>query len=245
MSDFLDRLATRAIGDGLLMPRLPSLFEPLAVAPLGSAAMEAFDPPPRSHALPPAIEATAGERGRTTSASVETAPSRASAPATMGNAPASSNGSPARPDVPAQTVAKRSGAGEALQPAPGTHDHAATVSRLEVAQRHEPRITSADAAAPSPSTQRGALLPPPSPVFAASRSNHQPSEHGHGTGAARSRNALADHSGTGPTEPIVHVSIGRLEVRASASSAAPPRRRDGPRPDSLDDYLRQRGKSPP
>ena len=42
-------------------------------------------------------------------------------------------------------------------------------------------------------------------------------------------------------EPVVHVSIGRLEVRASPAAAPAPPRRDMPAPRSLDDYLRQRG----
>ncbi|MEY2159914.1 hypothetical protein [Rhodanobacter sp. FW106-PBR-LB-2-11] len=53
--------------------------------------------------------------------------------------------------------------------------------------------------------------------------------------------AQAGHGGAAASKPAVHVSIGRLEVRAAPPASAPPRRRDGPQPGSLDDYLRQRG----
>jgi hypothetical protein len=45
-------------------------------------------------------------------------------------------------------------------------------------------------------------------------------------------------------ESVVHVTIGRLEVRAAPAPAAPPRHSSGPRPTSLDDYLRQRSGGP-
>ncbi len=47
-------------------------------------------------------------------------------------------------------------------------------------------------------------------------------------------------------EPVVHVSIGRLEVRATPSPAKnAAHRQDAPRSSPLDDYLRQRGKASP
>ena len=68
----------------------------------------------------------------------------------------------------------------------------------------------------------------------------------------RSIHAAAMHTlatparpGSSSGEPVVHVSIGRLEVRAAPVAATPTRRRDGPQPSSLDDYLRQRGKASP
>jgi hypothetical protein len=41
--------------------------------------------------------------------------------------------------------------------------------------------------------------------------------------------------------PEVHVSIGRLEVRAAPMPAVRSPRRDAPAQNGLDDYLRQRG----
>lgn len=47
-------------------------------------------------------------------------------------------------------------------------------------------------------------------------------------------------------ETVVHVSIGRIEVRAAPVASTPSRRREEPRPTRLDDYLRQRnGKGAP
>ncbi len=51
---------------------------------------------------------------------------------------------------------------------------------------------------------------------------------------------------SGTHEPVVHVSIGRLEVRATPSPGkAVAHRQDAPRSSPLDDYLRQRGKASP
>jgi hypothetical protein len=43
----------------------------------------------------------------------------------------------------------------------------------------------------------------------------------------------------------VHVSIGRLEVRAAPTNATAPRHAAAARPSALDDYLRQRGGTTP
>lgn len=58
----------------------------------------------------------------------------------------------------------------------------------------------------------------------------------------RVRAAHVENRNEASSESVVHVSIGRLEVRAAPPvTGVPPLRRDGPRPGSLDDYLRQRG----
>ena len=66
-------------------------------------------------------------------------------------------------------------------------------------------------------------------------------------GPCRTGDLAAPRSGKAEAagEPIVHVSIGRLEVRAMPAAAPPARRREAPQPSSLDDYLRQRGKGTP
>jgi hypothetical protein len=43
-----------------------------------------------------------------------------------------------------------------------------------------------------------------------------------------------------PPAPTIHVTIGRVEVRATAPAAPPPQRRPAPRRMSLDEYLTQR-----
>jgi hypothetical protein len=85
-------------------------------------------------------------------------------------------------------------------------------------------------------------LPAPAPVFAATIT--APARSG-GAVAARAAAARTEGKADAAGEPVVHVSIGRLEVRAAPVAAASPRRRDGPQPSSLDDYLRQRGKVSP
>lgn len=247
MSDFLDRLATRAIGgEGLLMPRLPSLFEPLAGASAGPSTTAAFDAPVRAGSMLPVAEAIAGEHVRAASPVAEPAtPARPNAHATMADAPSALTQPPAPSATPATTVARRPPRTESLLPSPRMRDRADRALRPAIKGRHDASVTSSDPIAPSPPVQRGVLLPPPSPVFASSRASSQPAEPGRGSAAARSRHVLADRPVAVPSEPVVHVSIGRLEVRATASSPAPPRRRDEPRPDSLDDYLRKRGKASP
>lgn len=91
----------------------------------------------------------------------------------------------------------------------------------------------------------GALLPAPVPVFATTGGTPAPVRPGHAAAMHSTRNAQADHGNRAGSEPVVHVSIGRLEVRAAPAAAAPPRRREEAQPSSLDDYLRQRGKASP
>jgi hypothetical protein len=92
-------------------------------------------------------------------------------------------------------------------------------------------------AAPAPV---GSLLSPSAPVFATPRIA-PPRERVDHASAIRPRVASVEGRAAPASEPIVHVSIGRLEVRAAPAAAAPARRRDEPRPASLDDYLRHRG----
>ncbi|HEY8682806.1 MAG TPA: hypothetical protein VIM06_06500, partial [Rhodanobacter sp.] len=111
----------------------------------------------------------------------------------------------------------------------------------------QPRQTRITVEQPEPAAlshpANGALLPASTPVFGTARVADAP---GRSNQAAAMRTLAAP---TGPSnsssEPVVHVSIGRLEVRAAPASVTPPRRRDGPQPSSLDDYLRQRGKASP
>ncbi|HEY9237807.1 MAG TPA: hypothetical protein VIP10_03105, partial [Burkholderiaceae bacterium] len=81
MSDFLDRLAARAIGsETALAPRLPSLFEPLQRAPIMSLADAGETPPDRREAAP-AIHAVPVETP-TSAAPASTSAQPAAAPVT-------------------------------------------------------------------------------------------------------------------------------------------------------------------
>ncbi|HUW53010.1 MAG TPA: hypothetical protein VMV99_06305 [Rhodanobacter sp.] len=251
MSDFLDRLVGRAIGsEPLLAPRLPSLFEPLqrapimplsddgetsalqreavpastaalAVAPLRSPHAPAIALTDTSHAAPAAVAPMAA----LTPVQVAASTSRTVVPPAPIAAPAPSS------------VVERS----VESPAP-PHPAEAFVP-LQPVQPRQTRIAAKQQEAPAPPhSSNGALLPVSSPVFGAARTADAPSRSIH---AAAIRTLAAQAGAGSPSgEPVVRVSIGRLEVRA-APAAAPPRRRDGPRPGSLDDYLRQRGKVSP
>jgi hypothetical protein len=138
----------------------------------------------------------------------------------------------------------------AASPARGkATDHASAVPTVERATAtpspvspRQSRVVSARPETASTPAPNGALLPAPAPVFAATSALSTRSGR---TATARTATARAESIAAATSEPVVHVSIGRLEVRAAPVAAALPRRRDGPQPASLDDYLRQRGKATP
>jgi hypothetical protein len=243
MSDFLDRLAARAIGsETALMPRLPSLFEPLQRAPIMPLADEGEAPPdwreaaPAVHAMP--VEAPTSAASASTSVQPAAAPvtsiehgvaavSASAAASAAQHASALSTVSaraftPAVDRPAAPSVSARPAMPAAPLPVPPRRTRVAP-DRLETAQTP---------------VSNGALLPSPVPVFAATPAASAWSGR---AVAARAAAARAEGQASAAGEPVVHVSIGRLEVRAAPIAADLPRRRDGPQPSSLDDYLRQRG----
>jgi len=246
MSDFLDRLALKAIGgDGLLAPRLPSLFEPAAAAPVIAPMASAVETTAGNHApvrddIPPSPTASRPELRSLDGTPPKTPPVAAIPPPAADRppsvtAPVAELVPPApRPphrddDRPIESPVRHTDHSLAPQPAPRR--------QVQAGPRH-PTI-------PWPSRPpRGALLASASPVFAAPRSFTSAGAPDTRAGNARSRAALASGPTQGAGEPVVHVSIGRLEVRAAPAAASPSRHRDQPRPTSLDDYLRQRGKTP-
>lgn len=244
VNDFLDRVTAKAIGnEAMLTPRLPSLFEPQA-ASMMPATLEtsAIEEQKSARAAPDA--AIAALRG----AAIERGPSALQP--RLNEA--------ARKQESSQPDAKRSTSRVAPQPAiediavdrtaqPATTEH----TRLNATPREpvEPSVSrvareSLTASTMARHAETGVLLPPAKPVFVSTRNL--------GDLPARAAEAMYSRS-VGPTqhraeqsEPVVHVSIGRLEVRAAPNNATPPARRsDAPRPSSLDDYLRQRGKAVP
>lgn len=253
MSDFLDRLTARAVGgEATLAPRLPSLFEPAQHAPILPPANDGTEALQRRNAMPSSEAAPAATPLRPPHA---TSPVQAEAlrPAPIAQ-PAAQMPTPRATSVPAQappaalpamspttpTTAMPTVARDGVpQPGPA---HAASAAATPV-QALQTRIAATHAAAePVPG---GSLLPPPAPVFAMPRSAPEPAQAGHAA-ALRLRAAQAANPVVAATrEPVVHVSIGRIEVRAAPAATTPARRRDEPRPTSLDDYLRQRGKATP
>jgi hypothetical protein len=248
MSDFLGRLAAKAIGsDAMLMPRLPSLFEPLQHAP-----------------IMPSLSADADAQGRHDDSVVQAIappvattvqPSPASSRSESDIASTSSGRVPlpaasfevvhmTRNDVqPVANIAAPASPSTDDQPAtPSVRRHQAEASAPTPVQPQRTRVASEQhGSAIPPRTPAGTLLPTPALMLPAARAMDMPNPASRAS-ASRARAAPSGNMRDGGSSaPVVHVSIGRLEVRAAPTSAAPARRRDGPQPSSLDDYLRQRG----
>ena len=237
MSDFLDRLAARAIGsETALSPRLPSLFEPLQRAPIMPPADAGELPPDRREAAP-AIHAVPVE----TPTSV--------APASTSTQPAAAPVTPIEHVVAAMSASAAASAAQHAS-APSTVGERAFTPAVDCPASPSVLERPAVPAPPLPVQPRQTRVAPdrqqtartPAPVFAATRTT--PAGSGR-TVTARAAAARTEGKATAAVEPVVHVSIGRLEVRAAPAAAAPSRRREEPRPSSLDDYLRQRGKASP
>lgn len=246
MSDFLDRVAARA-GDGAkaLAPRLPSLFEPLQRAPLMAVAetTEAAPEPRRANTHSETAEQRAdppAPRPRTaaTAEPSQASPSlRAADPSPAVSSTKQPQATPAFEKTVVATRQSEPAPAAALRPSPRVMPAPPpppSIAPRELRRAPEPSFT----AAAMPTT--GSLLPPASPVFAT-----PPMAASARAAAGVARRASATSPAAAAPEPVVHVSIGRIEVRAAPTPTAPARRRDGPQPASLDDYLRQRGKVSP
>ena len=249
MSDFLHRAAAKAIGsDARLMPRLPSLFEPLARAPVMPGVAEA-DGEERVGAThdTAAVEPMARSLRAAQIAEAELSPRQTFAPLQAKDS-AQKRGpflelEEAQPgSVNANSASPLAVAPHPLEPRPTPRP-----AEVEPPQREgmRPRRASMLLEPPAPprwaGPEQAALLVPSSPIFAALRSVAELQEHPARPNAAHPRGALADSASAATAEPIVHVSIGRIEVRAAPTAAPTPRHRNEPQPSSLDDYLRQRG----
>jgi hypothetical protein len=250
MSDFLDRLAARAIGgEAALAPRLPSLFEPLQRAPVmamaeeGEAPLRARDTGPKplaasATAPPPRPPMPAHELIEPRTA--RTAPAEQAPLPLPGRAATDTPHAPMPPPRAAAPV--RAMAAEPSRVTPVSERTATTPSSVSP---RESRIAPSRHEAAHPPTAAGALLSAPAPVFATTSGLPASSQLGRAAAMRRPRDVPTGRESRTSSEPLVHVSIGRLEVRAALAGATPPRRRDGPQPSSLDDYLRQRGKASP
>jgi hypothetical protein len=244
MSDFLDRLVVRAIGsETSLAPRLPSLFEPLQRAPVMAQpevdeALHGNDEPGSVAAPAPAFAPL-----RATSSAVTAQPDHSRvAGLTMAREATSSPvraamGTPRGMFRPASTAVAPN-ATPVVELAAALPTPTEAVGPLPI----RPRQTRIAADPPAPTAPQreapGALLPAATPVFGAMRASDTSGRSTAAAVAGASAAAVGSAS-----EPVVHVSIGRLEVRAAPATPTPARRCDGPQPGSLDDYLRQRGKA--
>jgi hypothetical protein len=251
VNDFLDRVTAKAIGnEGMLTPRLPSLFEPQAAS-----------------IMPATFETSAIEGQRKTQAAPDVPDAAHPAPTmehNLSSAERGPNGATLKQAQSQPDPMQRSAPRLAAQPAIETTLHSSDVVVEKMAQptttdrtrRHamprepveprasrvhsEPQIPTAIARPP----ETGVLLPPAKPVFVSTK--NQGDLPARAAEAMHSRAASAAVPQAERGEPVVHVSIGRLEVRAAPNSVTTPNRRnDAPRPSSLDDYLRRRGKAAP
>lgn len=255
MTDFMHRLASRALGDGpALSPRLPSWFEPVA----GTAAVPAIDlgdaemphaprqattppePPATTHAVPRATaEATPSMPARHAPASNAKPPSVSAAPRGVAHGergPVAIEVREARPPAKAEPSSTlkimRAPSADTVHPAPAAMPGRVDAPKAEAPVRQLP--------------SNGVLLPPTAPVFPPARHDVAAREP-HPEARMRGGDPSMARRAAPPAEPVVHVSIGRIEVRAAPSPApAPARRREERAIGGLDDYLRQRqGKAAP
>ena len=223
MNGFLGRLAARIVGPApMLGPRQPSMFEGTRLADSAS------DPADGGQAV--AVEAASTGAAATTVAT-----------------PRKSD-----PMPPAGEVARvpdrrsRRGRQSLVEPPDGVSpgvplNPAPTAPSTAVEHRRIFPRTSAEVAdtrvivrrlATGDETLRHGTLAARAPLYPAQPANASLPRVAGTTGVSRAT-----------PEPVVHVSIGRIELRATAPSKTI-RHRDTPQGGSLDDYLRQRGDRP-
>lgn len=246
MSGFLDRLAARA-GDGpaAVRPRLGSRFEP--AAPTGPTELEVVVEV-GNHTTPVggtvAASASSDTRADATASIAVKAPDGAIAPATAAtHGPAtdgaeSTRASTSEPDTPEQPSS-----GPATQPPMPTIRMAEV---LPVDPPHEslppvPSFTPQHAAPDDRATVVLAATPvpalvPATPTRAPDRQRFAPDP------SSRPESSQSSAPSARPTEPpnVVHVTIGRVEIRTRPGRATAQRAPSEPQVSTLEDYLQRR-----
>jgi hypothetical protein len=232
MTDFVDRLLGRTAG-APIRPLLPTLYEPLTRGDVDDALpMGVFtDAPGTEHATDSGAAASrsAPEPTRALAAAPESPAPSPIAHKTVVEAPRRTEQPPAA----------------SRQTAPTTSTPAAIPQGRVAAEPVERRISleRPDSPGPQPSG-----LPPAAPP---------PAHRAVPAGPAPAPTAINERPAQGPNvfqqrfvstrdrirEPDVQISIGRVEIKASAPTAQAPRRADAPRRPqlTLDDYLKSRG----
>lgn len=242
MRDVIDRVTARALGsESMLSPRLPSLFEPQRSSPTG------LPEEAREMAAPAAHQAMLVEREVATPRETPVSPVnnvvREAATVPSITMPEPHTAVPHGMDDERALVTPIA-RGKGLEPEeprlPSSRPSPALLER-PIPSAHVQRERSPnDPSATEGRTvaDEGSLLVPAQSVF---RTPSAPT----GTVGTRFRAAHAGQAMQAETthEPVVHVSIGRLEVRATPTPGKLAQRQDAPRTSPLDDYLRQRGKA--
>lgn len=243
MRDFFDRVTARALGgDSMLSPRLPSLFEPQRNLATGFAEEV-------SEVVAPAAQPSMPvERMSTPRLEMPESPAKGAAQKTATSRLTTI-------EAPRPTIR------HAVDVEPV---HATSIARSKAVTAQEPQLStsrrmlkSVERPIPSAHVQRegreealpvhesrratdeGSLLAPAQPVFRTAPAPTSTATRLPGAHVVQGMQSAASH------EPVVHVSIGRLEVRAAPSPGKAAQRQEAPRPSPLDDYLRGRGKASP
>ena len=257
MSDFLSELVTRGRGLGIeLVPRIPSLFESTPGPVFGTGSEEPDErveparhdapavsgphrpvdesmppprpaPPPDPQAAAPASRAAASraaaEEGRRVV--VETAaPMRSRADAGDRAGALRVPAGQADPRTPPPRAAT-----EGAPPGPAVRDDRPGDARPEPSGARDPGTGTDSSSTPrrqEPAYRPERSAPPRVEVVATRRDSASP---------------RGDEPGA-PAEPTVHVTIGRVEIRAVAAPTPAVRRGEPQRATSLDDYLAQRNR---
>lgn len=245
MKDFIDRLAARAVGgESMLSPRLPSVFEPQRPLQLGLAeeVREVEAPAPReATTMQPRVGTQREAPARPASAGVQ-AVTKVTTSATPERQALRRNGAHAAP-VPVTPAERLKVTESDLSRSTYSPLVRARAERAipPVPLQRERMVDVLSATEGRKATDEGTLLTPAQRVF---RTSPAP------VTAPAGRFPVGHHAqalaASATPEPVVHVSIGRLEVRATPSTGkATAPRQDAPRSSPLDDYLRQRGKASP
>jgi hypothetical protein len=241
VKDFFDRVTTRALGgESMLSPRLPSLFEPQRGLPTG------WPDEGGEKAAPTARQAVSTEQPAVTLRSVPASPTMvtmreiAKIPSAMQPEQPSAvrHNFDKEPPVAAPIMRSNLKVPEVSQlsssrPAPAPLEQKARPARVQ----RELLLEALPATERRTVHDEGSLLTPTPSVFrtrpATAHARFPVAQ------AGQAMQPAAAH------EPAVHVSIGRLEIRATPAPAKAAPRQDAPRSSPLDDYLRQRGKASP
>ena len=230
MNDFLTRLAQRSMGAApLIAPRLPSLFAPGEESPASNVAdtSAVTDAARNSTLASPPLQSRPAERADRASGEPRASlypPRRPPVPdAAMAPAPAARiDDAPPRVESTLIPLVETAPANTQATPPLLTHGTPRAAASLELSMA--PRKQDTPAAAPQ---QWLPLLPQRRAESAASF-------------PALADSAVGADTGT-PPAPTVHITIGRVEVRANiATPSAAPRPRTASKPTlSLGDYLKR------
>jgi hypothetical protein len=248
VSDFFTNLAARAVeGNATIRPRLATRFEPVAAPePFTEVILETISPEamtltPMAPVAAKAPTAAPSPHEADPVAAVAVVPLPQATGAIPAATAAAAEPLPGRPALPKSPHPDEDALATAAAPIVAAPS-AAALPRLATRHAEPPRDPSAaphgDRAAVHPiveKTHRAAA--PASPAFPLLPEPSVPREIGT---TPAPRVAAVERAEPPPAETIVHVSIGRIELRAPPMSPTPKRERAVPAVTTLAEYLQQR-----